>query len=168
MRPNNNSDVGWHCPSGLYGVYACVCVWRCWSETVRCQAPVRRKEIRTSPRSTTCESSWTVVSVTPNSHRHATPKQFCLCRVCLGGVNWIFSTTQDCRRQKIWSLNVTAIVQFTPPHMTKTGQFCCVWCGGVTDRETRAFLSGMRRSAYGGRNACTTAAAATQARQPGS
>ena len=45
---------------------------------------------------------------------------------------WIvFPTTQDCRRQKIWSLNtLIAIVQFTSPRQTRQRQDCLVVSGG--------------------------------------
>ena len=41
-----------------------------------------------------------------------------------------FSTTQDFRRQRIWSLNtLTAIIQFTPPCQTRHWQDCFVVSG---------------------------------------
>ena len=45
---------------------------------------------------------------------------------------WIgFPTTQNCRRQKIWSLNtLIALVQFTPPRQTRHRLDCFVVSGG--------------------------------------
>jgi len=53
-----------------------------------------------------------------NSHRHARHDLDCLVCVASTSAVWIgFPTTQDCRRQSIWSLNTfTAIVQFTRRH----------------------------------------------------
>jgi len=70
---------------------------------------------------------------------------------------WIgFPTTQDCRRQKSWSLNtLIAIVQFTRPRQTRqTELFCRLRCGGVnrvgpTARQVRS-VSGLCRSVSGG------------------
>ena len=47
-----------------------------------------------------------------------------VCAVCASAV-WIgYSTTQDCRRQKIWIVNtLIAIVQFTPPRQTRQDYF---------------------------------------------
>jgi len=46
-------------------------------------------------------------------------------------VNWIPPTTQDCRRQKIWSLNTfRAVVQFTPARQTRRRQDRLVVSGG--------------------------------------
>ena len=58
-------------------------------------------------------------------------KQSCLCRVWLGGMNG-FPRMQDCRRQKIWSLNtVIAIVQFTPPQETLHRTVLSYLAGGM-------------------------------------
>ena len=54
--------------------------------------------------------------------------------VCVASASavWIgFPTTQDCRRQKIWSLNTfRGFVQFTPAHQTRHRQDCLVASGG--------------------------------------
>ena len=58
-------------------------------------------------------------SVIPSSHRQArTPtKQFCLCRVCLGGVNRILDDSRLAPTESLSTL--LAIVQFTPPRQTR-------------------------------------------------
>jgi len=58
-------------------------------------------------------------SVIPSSHRQArTPtKQFCLCRVCLGGVNRILDDSRLAPTESLSTL--LAIVQFTPPPQTR-------------------------------------------------
>ena len=62
----------------------------------------------------------------------ATPdRQNCLVWVASASVVWFgFPTTQDCRRQKIWSLNtLVAIVQFARTRQTRHRQDCFVVSG---------------------------------------
>ena len=66
----------------------------------------------------------------PNKSQVTPPRQTrqnCLVCVASASVAWNgFPTTQDCRRQKTWSLNtLIAIVQFTI--WTQTGLSCRVW-----------------------------------------
>ena len=74
----------------------------------------------------------TILRVMPNSHRHSRHDKT-VSSVCVASASavWIgFPTTQDSRRQKIWSLNTfTAFVQLTPAHQntTQTGPSCRVW-----------------------------------------
>ena len=89
-------------------------------------------------------------------------RQNCLVRVVYASAVWTgFSTTQGCRRQKIWSLNTfKAIVRFMPAHQTRHRQDrlvvsgVAVWIGSA--RPTDKCVLG--RSVSGGADsACATA-----------
>jgi len=84
-----------------------------------------------------------------NSHRHARHDTNYLVCVASASVVWTgFQTTQDCRRQKIWSLNTfTAIAPFASAHQTQQRQDRLVVSGVAVWTESSAFSVGVCRAA---------------------
>ena len=145
--------------------------------TVRCsedQSAVNNRSTRSTKvrELLSCVDMLLTGRLIPNSHRQARPDktvQNSPVSVVAASAMWIeFSTTQDCRRQEIRSLNtLTAIVQFTP---ARHWQDCFVVSGVAVWIESarppdRCVLCrvcvGVRRAVA----AVAIAAAATQASQ---
>jgi len=78
-------------------------------------------------------------------------RQNCLVCVVSASAVWTgFPTTQDCRRQKMWSLNTfTAIVQFTSAHKTRHRQDRLVASGGQCELGRSQWPSGISASDCG-------------------
>jgi len=68
----------------------------------------------------TCQLRAHIRALKLYSHRHARHDKTLVCVASTSAVWFGFSTTQDCRRPKMWSLDAfRAIVQFTPAHHTR-------------------------------------------------
>jgi len=78
-------------------------------------------------------------------------RQNCLVCVVSASVVWTgFPTTQDCCRQKMWSLNTfRAIVQFTSAHKTRHRQDRLVASGGQCELGRSQWPSGISTSDCG-------------------
>jgi len=88
-------------------------------------------------------------------------KQSCLCRVCIGGVNWILDNSRLSPTENLNCKHVNSNCLIHTATPDTTGLFCRVLCGGVnwvspTARHVPS-VSGLRRNASGGRSGlCAT------------